>query len=358
MSWRESIWLWGLGALPLLGVGWWWLFRWRRRAGLRFAAAARLSALRVGASPGLLEGLRAAIWLTAVGALLIALAGPRWGRSVRKLRSRGVDVVLLLDVSASMRAGDVRPNRFERARAELLALLPRLTGHRVGAVAFAADTLEFPLTVDGRALELFLQDLSPEEVPVQGTDLGGALWAAARMLRRIRAAAGGGGLAVSGPVRSLRSSAVLLVTDGEDHEGRIQEGARALRDVGAHLHVAVFAGREPVRVPALDARGRRVGWVREAGGKLARSGFTASEEQRLREALAPFGASVSWSRWGEGPPMGGFLKSLSRLKQRELRERTVVRWGERFVWPLGVVVILLLAEAWLPRARRRAEVGA
>ena len=257
MHWREPAWLFGLLALPLLLAGWWWLARWRRRAAGRFARPERLDALLVGRPWGWPWWLRVALWTTAVAALVVALAGPRWGRTTRKLRARGVDVVLLVDVSASMRARDVAPSRFERMRAELLGLLPRLAGHRVGAVAFAADTLEFPLTVDGKAMELFIRDLAPERVPVQGTDLGAAMVAAATMLRRATVSGRSARRAAAPPqLRVGRARVVLALTDGEDHEGHLAAGVRALRDVGAEAVVAVYAGRRPVRVPRLTETGR------------------------------------------------------------------------------------------------------
>ncbi len=355
MSWREPIWLWSLALLPFLAIGWWFVLRRRKRDVRRFASPERLAALQVGEVAGAWWWLRITLWLAAVASLGVALAGPRWGKSVRRLKSRGVDVVLVVDVSASMRAMDVRPSRFERMQAELLALLPRLAGHRVGAVAFAADTLEFPLTVDVRALELFLQDLSPERVPVQGTDLGGALVSAAHLLRRARSPGSAHRNLSPSPLRVARSSIVLLATDGEDHEGRLREGARALHDVGARLHAAIFAGRRPVRIPVVNEAGRRVGWVRDARGALAYSAFTPKVERALHVALDPLGSKASWTRWGEGRMLEPFLRALSSLKQGELKHRTVVRWQERFVWPLAVAMLLLVLESWLPRGRRREE---
>ncbi len=360
MHWRDPTWLFGLLALPLLVAGWAWLSRWRRRAAERFARPERLGALLVGRPWGWPWWLRVALWTVAMAAVVVALAGPRGGRTARKLRARGVDVVLLVDVSASMRARDVAPSRFERMRAEVLGLLPRLAGHRVGAVAFAADTLEFPLTVDTKAMELFVRDLAPERVPVQGTDLGAAMVAAARMLRRVTASRGSGRRTAAPPLRAGRARVVLALTDGEDHEGHLAEGVRALRDIGAEAMVAVYAGRRPVRVPRLTEAGRTAGWVRDAAGRPAFSAFTPEAESKLREALRPLGATLRRVGQGGASPLDGFVERLARLRHGELGEHTITRWAERFGWPLALALLLLAIEPWLPRVagRRRMQEGA
>ena len=93
------------------------------------------------------------------------------------LRKRGIDVVIALDFSKSMLAKDVRPSRIDRAKAEVTAFLNELSGDRVGIVAFAGETMEFPMTVDYGAAALFFRDLGPYDMPVGGTAIGRALTA-------------------------------------------------------------------------------------------------------------------------------------------------------------------------------------
>ena len=120
--------------------------------------------------------------------LVLAWAGPQYGSQTRVLKKRGIDVIVALDFSKSMLAKDVRPSRIERAKAELSRFFLELTGDRVGVVAFAGDTMEFPMTTDYAAIENFLRGLGPYDMPVGGTAIGRALIASKRLLERARGA--------------------------------------------------------------------------------------------------------------------------------------------------------------------------
>ena len=181
--------------------------------------------------------------LGALTALIVGAAGPEWGREVVRRASSGSDVVLVLDISASMDTRDVAPSRLGEARREALAALDRLVGSRVGVVAFAGDASRLcPLTLDRSAARLTLESLSSASVSTPGTDLGRALRMAARVI----------------PPGRRDEQAIVLWTDGED----LERGARAALDELAVSGVRIFAvgvgtaaGGE---VPVLDDQGRAV----------------------------------------------------------------------------------------------------
>ena len=149
-----------------------------------------------------------------------------------------VDVVIALDFSKSMLARDVGPNRIERAKAEIRRMLAALGGDRVGLVAFAGDTMEFPMTTDYPALELFLADLGPYDMPFGGTAIGRALTSAGRLLERSRA---GDPPTRDGAARAAQ--VVVLITDGEDHEGDPVAAARELAERGIKVFVLGVGSR-------------------------------------------------------------------------------------------------------------------
>ena len=123
-----------------------------------------------------MRAIKPILTICALGFLLIALAGPRWGSHYQEVIRKGVDIVLLVDVSPSMLVQDVKPDRLERARREISDFIRVVQGDRVGLVAFSgAAFVQCPLTLDYGALHLFLNALSPELIPAPGTDLGAAL---------------------------------------------------------------------------------------------------------------------------------------------------------------------------------------
>src|SRR4051812_16596963 len=183
MTWHAPWLLWLLVLVPVLGIALFVGYRLRLRAAERFGADSTLKRLLLGRSSGLRVA-RAVLVLLGIACAIVALARPQYGSRTRMLRKRGIDVVVALDFSKSMLARDVRPSRIDRAKAEITAFLNELGGDRVGIVAFAGETMEFPLTVDYAAAALFFRDLGPYDMPVGGTAIGRALTAAKRLLER------------------------------------------------------------------------------------------------------------------------------------------------------------------------------
>ncbi|MCH7890065.1 MAG: VWA domain-containing protein [Gemmatimonadetes bacterium] len=199
--------LFGLLLVPALAAFFWGARQARKRALAQFGDLALVQKL----SATLSRRARAAksvLILLAVAFLILALARPQFGTRVETVRSEGQDVIVALDVSRSMLAEDVAPNRLERARLEIMRILQRLDGDRIGLVAFAGNAfVQSPLTVDYGAAALFLNAMDPGLIPIQGTNLGEALT-----------------VALDAFEEGTRDHRVLIVvTDGEDHEGQIDE---------------------------------------------------------------------------------------------------------------------------------------
>jgi len=331
MSFSAPAWLWLLAALiPLLLLEW-------RAARRTDASLERL----VGARPQhvLLSQRRPghrrlgiALRAGAMALLVIGAAGPEWGREVVRRSATGSDVVLLLDVSASMDVRDVPPSRLEEARREALAVLERLGGSRVGVVAFAGDAVRLcPLTLDRGAVRLVLESLSSNVVSEPGSDLGKGLRMAARML----------------PGGRRTEQVIVLWTDGED----LERGAGdAIEDLarGGYRVLAVGAGtRAGDVVPALDEQGRAVDIKRDEAGGPVRSRL--DEELLRRLARRTRGAYFSASRTGGELPR--LLAALGSVSRGDRGMRLVERPVPRFPWFAAAAALLLAFD--LGRARRR-----
>ena len=300
----------------------------------RLALAAFLGTARSGAQTDALapvvrrRRLQAGLLAGALACLGLALAGPLWGEATREARQESLDLIIALDVSESMRVEDVAPSRLERAKLEIERIVEARRGDRVGLVVFAgAAFLQCPLTTDRGALRLFLDAADPEQVPVQGTDFATALAVAARAFE------GSEG-------EPARPRALLVVSDGEDHEGGLAGAADLLRESGVTV-LALGVGTEAGgAIPDVE-RGRAAGVKRDRAGREVVSRFAPGA---LR-ALAGRGDLFRLDRRGAAAP--AVNAALDRLDRAVLASERYAAGADRFQWPLGLGLVLLALERWL-----------
>ena len=352
MNWSHPDLLWLLVLVPLFAgtfVGKWAL---RQRASERFGAQATSRALIVGRS-GAWRATRAVLAVLGLTLVIVALAGPQYGSHTRMLRKRGIDVVVALDFSKSMLARDVRPNRIERAKAELTRFIEELGGDRIGVVPFAGETMEFPMTVDYPAVGLFLRDLHPYDMPVGGTAIGRALVASMRLLER------------AGPrqeeAQQDRSRIVVLFTDGEDHEGDPVAAARQLAEANIKVYVVGIGSRSGEPIPTYSPDGTWTGYLRGEDGERIMTALTADNEATLRQVAEVTGGRYFRARRG-GVGMAQIRREMRRMKQHEQEGRRITVDEDRYalvLLPAFLLLVLegLLPEAWLGRRRRRRKRG-
>ncbi|MDT0632399.1 VWA domain-containing protein [Rubrivirga litoralis] len=302
----------------------------RRAEALRLFLGARAGREESGLAPVVRRRrVRAGLVAGALACLGLALAGPRAGTSVREARQESLDLLVALDVSESMRAEDVAPSRLDRAKLAVERVVADRQGDRVGLVVFAGEAfLQCPLTTDRGALRLFLDAADPEMVGAQGTDFASALRVADRAFD---AAAEGA---------DARPRALLVVSDGEDHEGGLGGAADALRDDGVTILALGVGTEEGAAVPEVR-RGRVVGVHRDRSGAEVVSRY---EPGALRD-LAGRGDVV---RVGQGGAAAAEVNALlDGLDRAVLTESEVAASAERFQWPLALGLLLLLVERLL-----------
>jgi len=350
MTWHSSELLWMLLLVPVLAGLLFLGFRLRHRALREFGDETQLTRLTLGRSSGL-RATRAVLLLLGIACAVIALARPQYGSRTRMLRKRGIDVVIALDFSKSMLARDVRPSRIDRAKAEVTAFLNELSGDRVGIVAFAGETMEFPMTVDYGAAAIFFRDLGPYDMPVGGTAIGRALTSAQRLLERSSRSEGK-------TEEPQRSKVVILMTDGEDHEGDPVAAATELAKSGAKVFVVGIGTRTGEPIPTYADDGTWTGYLRDAQGNSVLTSLSADNEAQLKQiASASGGKYFAAGRGSVG--MNQIRSEMQHMKQSELKSRKITVHEERYAPILLVAFLLVLLEALLPEARflRRNSAG-
>jgi Ca-activated chloride channel family protein len=346
MTFRVSWALWFLALVPVVVALLVYGYRARKQSVLKFGDPRTVEAL-VHKRSARLRATRGVLFALGFGLFLLAFAGPQYGSHTRVLRKRGIDVVIALDFSKSMLAKDVRPSRIDRAKAELSRLFSELTGDRVGVVAFAGDTMEFPMTTDYPAIETFLRDLGPYDMPVGGTAIGRALTASQRILERARK--GAAAQKPDGQNPEQRSQVVLLFTDGEDHEGDPIEAARSLAAAGARVFVVGIGSKTGEPIPTYAPDGTWTGYLRDEAGNPVLSALTDQNEAQLKE-IAKIGKG-KYFRAREGTVGVDEIRTLMHgMKQSENKARKVTIAEDRYALVLLPAFLLLLLEAVLPDA--------
>jgi Ca-activated chloride channel family protein len=326
-------------ALVLVPLVAWLLARAERRRTARLEAAGELALL-----DALLDvdgeaerRRRRAVDRLLLGALtlvILALARPQLGVRTEVQKARGMDVVVALDLSRSMLARDVAPSRLERARLELQALVEGLPGDRVGLVGFTSVAVPLcPLTVDHAAVELQLSQAGPDALPRGGTAIADAIDVAREMLSRSPYTESG--------------KAIVVVTDGEEHEGDPEGAARRAQEAGVVVHVVGVGSAAGEPIPLEDGS-----YLRDATG-----GTVVSRLDRARlEQVARAGGGVLAAP-SEGFDLEPVRAALSTLGKADLETRARQVHEERYRWALTPALLLLVLATARGRPRRRAPGG-
>jgi Ca-activated chloride channel family protein len=312
---------------------------WSRRRSLgRFGRIATVNQQLERPSP-YLRAVKGIALSMAAAAMVLCAARPQYGGRIQMLKKRGIDIVVALDFSKSMLAQDIQPNRLERAKLELADFISRLTGDRIGLVAFAGDTMRFPLTSDYSAATAFWRGLGPYDMPVGGTAIGKALTAAARMLRPVDQE--------EDPKIAERSKVILLITDGEDHLGDPIAAAEEAAGQSVVIHVLGIGSDSPELIPRFLDDGTPMGYQRDDKGDYITTALTEKNEETLKEIAAKtqgryFRAGVDFKG------MGQVVEEIRKLKQSEVQARQITVYEEVFQWFLVPSFVLFLISFLLP----------
>ncbi len=271
--------------------------------------------------------LQRGLLFVALGLIIIALARPAWEQKPTTMKRQGRDVIFVLDVSRSMLAEDLSPNRLERAKLAIMDCLERLQGDRVSLVAFAGSAkVSCPLTLDYGFFRQMLERLSTDMEVKGGTNIGDTL----RMVQR---------QVFDNQVKAYKD--IILITDGEDHESFPINAAEAVGDEGIRL-IVIGLGDEGQGqpIPIIDGQGRRRHLTHE--GKEVYSRLDADTLRQI--ALATPGGRYLPVATGAIDLGQVYLDLIAGDEKRQLSEESIENFDEKFQWFLGLALLLLMVE--------------
>lgn len=312
--------LWLLWLLPLLVAVWVAAGQLARRRLNRFGRLETIRPLMPDASTGR-RRLKFILFLTAFALLTLALARPQLGSKLREVESRGIEMMLVVDVSNSMLAEDFQPNRLERTKYAIDKLFDGLKQDRVGLVVFAGDAVvQLPITSDYRMAKAFAKRIDPSLVPVQGTAIGKALSQAL--------------MSFSGETEENHSRVVILITDGENHEDDALAVARRAAEMGIRIYTIGIGTPEgaPIQIGGE--------FIKDEKGDMVVSKL--NEEMLAQIADITGGAYVRSSKQSIG--LDEIVKSINEMEQSELSVMRFEEFNEQYQYLLLAAIVLLLAE--------------
>lgn len=324
-------WMWGWVLIALPGV-WVLAFRNRKRALGRLAEAKLLPQLAEQVA-WRSRTIKATLLALGILFMLIALIGPQWGFRWQEVRRRGVDLIIALDVSKSMLAQDVKPSRLERAKLAIQELLPLLKGDRIGLVAFAGTSfVQCPLTVDYGAFSLILDELDTASIPRGGTAIAPAIREGLKAF------------ASSAP----NSRALILITDGESHEGDPIAEAKEAAKQGVKIFTVGIGTPEGELIPTTDEQGNQV-FLKDREGRTVKSRLEEGLLQQI--ALATGGGYIRATPTSFGLDLL-YRDRIATLHQQEFGSTMQKQYELRFQWALAIALLLLAGEPFISDRRR------
>lgn len=310
-----------------------WAYGRRKRLVARFAEKSLLGSI----APSISASRRIVKMVMVTAAVFLAcfaLARPQWGFEWTETKRSGLDMLIAIDVSKSMLATDVKPNRLERSKFAVKDLMKKLNGDRIGLIAFAGTAfLQCPLTIDYNGFLLSLDDVGVGTIPRGGTSLTSAIREAMNAFQG----------------QDKKYKVLVIITDGEDFEGDALKAAQEAASSGVKIYCVGVGTTEGDLIPATGEHGERA-YMADKSGQVVK---TRLNEDLLKRLAISTGGSYVHATQSEFGLTLLYDKSISKLEKRDIEAKMHKRYQERFQYFLGLAVLLLLIEPLISEKKRR-----
>jgi len=322
----------GLFIIPVFILLFWMMRAWKRRALKRFGESGLIFRLIPDYSSAR-PVLKFFLILFASAFIILGLVNPQIGSKLQTIERKGIDIVIAIDVSNSMLAEDIKPNRLIRSRQAISRLIDNLKNDRIGIVVFAGRAYtQLPITTDYSAAKLFLSTINTDLVPVQGTAIAEAI-----------------NLSVQAFEDNLHQKAIIIITDGEDHEGEAILAAKAAAEKGIQVYTIGMGLPEGAPIPVYDRAGNMQGFRKDRNNNTV---ITKLDERILQEiAAAGNGQYVRANNTQAG--LEFIFNEISKLEKTEFDSKVFTEYEDRFQFLLAIALALMLIEFLIQERKGR-----
>lgn len=325
--------LYALYLIPVLIILY-WLYRKNRVKLLEKFSEKKLHNILFPSFSGLKNTLKFSLITFSLILLIIAAANPQIGTKMEEVKQTGIDVFILLDVSLSMQAEDIKPNRLEKAKFQITNLINRLRGDRIGLVIFSGEAyVQFPLTTDYSAANLFLSAVDFNSVPQPGTAIASAVSLALKSFKK------------EDPTEKV----IIIITDGEDHEGDINSVVSEANTAGVKIFTIGLGSTGGSPIPVYNARGDQTGFKKDNQGNTV---LTKLDEETLKQiSSSADGEYFRGSNYEDH--LDKIYENLSELDKAEFGVKKVTDYEDRFYYFLAPAIFLLLIDFFLSEQKTK-----
>lgn len=318
-----------LGLIPLLIALFVWGRTKRKRQLKKFGEEMLMEQLMPKVSP------KRPVWkfyvtLIAIMVMIFVVAGPQFGSKLQTTTKKGVELIIALDVSNSMLAEDIKPNRLERAKQAISQMLDKLGNDKIGLIVFAGDAYtQLPITADYASAKMFLSTINTGIVPTQGTAIGKAIKLGIRSF---------------GPQNDV-SRAIIVITDGENHEDDAIKAAEAALEKGILVYTIGMGSAKGAPIPV----GGNNNFRKDREGNVV---ITKLDEKMLQEiAIAGGGKSIRANNTKVG--LSELLKEINKMDKSEIESKVYSEYDDQFQWLALVALVILFLEVLILERKNR-----
>jgi Ca-activated chloride channel homolog len=329
MRFQHPEYLAGLPAIILLVLLFIFILRWKKITIKRIGDARLVKKLMQDHSPAKFF-IKFLIVVLAFAAIVIAAANPQKPGKSENVNRNGVDVMVVLDVSKSMLATDIKPSRLEKSKQLLAKLLDKLQNDRIGIVVFAGRAyMQMPLTIDHGAARMYIQDASPDVVPTQGTVIADALQMANAAFN----------------AKEKKYKTILLISDGEDHDPNAAKVAQKLAQNGVEINTVGIGSPEGTTI--IDPETKEI--KKDAQGQTVISKLNEAELQQL--STATNGIYLRLDNMDDA--LITLSQQIDSIEKKSLNDSEFIDYNSYFQYLLGAALLLLLIEFILPEKKMK-----
>jgi Ca-activated chloride channel homolog len=274
------------------------------------------------------------IFLIALTLIIVSLARPQIGSKIEEVKQMGIDVVIVLDVSMSMQADDIKPDRLEKAKHEVGRLIEKLQGDRIGLVIFSGNAyVQFPLTSDYAAANLLLNAVDISSVPQPGTSISSAIQLAVNSFKT---------------TEEIKKT-IIIISDGEDHEGEIDKVIDEAVSNDISIYTIGLGNTAGSPIPVYNEHGAKTGFKTDNSGKIV---ITKLDETVLKD-IASKGNGKYYKGSNNDEEIDDIFKALSNYEQTEYGTKRITDYEDRYYFFLIPALLLLIGEFFISSNRSK-----
>lgn len=330
---EEKNYLYLLLLLPILVVLFWYMKKWQQKATAMYADKS-LFALLSHSKSNTKEIVKLVLFLLTITFLIVALANPKSGLKTEKIKSKGIDIIFAIDVSKSMLAEDVAPNRLERAKLIASQIISKLQGDRVGIIAYSGSAFPvLPITTDYAVAKMFLKNLDPSIISEQGTSIDQAIEMASESFNK----------------KSKSSKVLVILSDGEDHSDNAESAAKAVAGNEIKIITVGLGTEKGAPIPLRDENGEVVSLQRDKDNNVVVS-------KRNSEVLKAI-AQATQENYLDGNNTKQVVDYVEqKVGSYQKTENTMVqisRFESQFQWFLGFAIFLVLLDFFIHTTKNK-----